>query len=111
MNGYSLLLAERPEDKKVSDTSDGFWIFVPDVEAEKKLNQEDGIPPYIEMDKETGVQGEKDYFHPMEIRAVCRRFDEVDHAGTSRLTSSTLWISFPELETLPEIAFQGEGIQ
>ena len=111
MNGYSLLLAELPEDKKVSDTSDGFWIFVPDVEAEKKLNQEDGIPPYIEMDKETGVQGEKDYFHPMEIRAVCRRFDEVDHAGTSRLTSSTLWISFPELETLPEIAFQGEGIQ
>ncbi|RKI66410.1 hypothetical protein D7V91_12405 [bacterium 1xD42-67] len=111
MNGYSLLLAELPEDKKVSDTSDGFWIFVPDVEAEKKLNQEEKIPPYIEMDKETGVQGEKDYFHPMEIRAVCYRFDGMDHTGTSRLTSSTLWISFPAMDTLPEIVFEGEGIQ
>ncbi len=94
MNGYTLLFAEIPADGKVSDTSDGFWIFVPDMEAEEKLNEEAGI---------TGG--------PMEIRALCRRFDGMEHTGTSRLTSTTLWISFPELETLPEIEFKGEGIQ
>lgn len=111
MNGGAVLFAEIPADGKVSDTSDGFWIFVPDVEAEKKLNQETGIPPYIEVDKETGAQGEGDYFHPMEIRAVFYRYDDLEHTGTPRQTSSTMWISFPALDTLPEVVFKGEGIQ
>ncbi len=34
MNGYGLLLAEIPADGAVSDTSDGFFIFVPDLEKE-----------------------------------------------------------------------------
>ena len=94
MNGYSLLFAEIPEDGRVSDTSDGFWLFVPDLTAEEQLNQEAGI---------TGG--------PLELRAILRRYDGVDHTGTPRTTSTTLWISFPELEALPEIILTGEGVQ
>ena len=97
MAGYALLFAEIPSDGKVSDTSDGFWLFVPNMEQEKALNAQAGIP---EMNNT-----------PMEIRAVCRRYDGIDHTGTPRTTTTTLWISFPELDTLPEIAFTGEGVQ
>ena len=97
MNGYALLFAEIPADGKVSDTSDGFWLFVPDLEAEKEVNEADGIP--------------EENNNPMEIRAVCYRYDGMDHTGTPRPTSQTLWLSFPELDTLPEIILTGEGAQ
>lgn len=87
MNGYGLLLAEIPADGAVSDTSDGFFIFVPDLESEKELNKQDGVTD--------------DY--PLEIRAVFYRTDEPNHAGSQRVTSQTLWISFPGEDDLPLI--------
>ena len=97
MAGYSLLFAEIPSDGKVSDISDGFWLFVPDMEQEEALNAQAGIPERNNT--------------PMEIRAVCHRYDGMEHTGTPRTTTTTLWISFPELDTLPEIALTGDGIQ
>ena len=87
MNGYGLLLAEIPADGAVSDTSDGFFIFVPDLGSEKELNKQDGVTDA----------------YPLEIRAVFYRTDEPNHAGSQRVTSQTLWISFPGEDDLPLI--------
>ncbi len=102
MNGYSLLFAEIPKDGEVSDISDGFWLFVPDLEAEKKLMEnsasqsgEDGSLP----------QG------PMEIRAVLRRTDDPNSADSDRITSQTLWVSFPDYDSLPQIELRGGSAQ
>ena len=98
MNGYALLFAELPEDGKVSDTSDGFFLFVPDMEAEKELNEESKV-----------TDG-----YPYEIRAVFYRTDNPDGSGNSdgsasrRVTSETLWVSFPEEDTLPQVTLDGE---
>ena len=87
MNGYGLLFAEIPADGAVSDTSDGFFIFVPDLESEEDLNTQSGVTdPY-----------------PLEIRANFYRTDDPNSAGSRRLTSQTLWISFPAEDTLPAI--------
>ena len=80
MNGEFYLLAEIPADGAVSDTSDGFFLFVPDLEAEAALNAQSGVTdPY-----------------PLEIRANFYRTDEPNSADKKRLTSQTLWLSFPE---------------
>ena len=82
MNGDVYLLAEIPADGAVSDTSDGFFLFVPDLEAEAALNAQDGVTdPY-----------------PLEIRANFYRTDDPNSADSRRLTSQTLWLSFPEGE-------------
>ena len=95
MNGYGLLFAEIPTTGEVSDTSDGFWIFVPDMEAEKALNES------------TGVTSDD----PLEFRAVFYRTDDPYNSDIRRVTSQTLWTSFPETATLPKIALTGEHIQ
>ena len=87
MNGYGLLLAEIPKDGAVSDTSDGFFLFVPDLEKEKELNAQNGVTD--------------DY--PLEIRASFYRSDDPDDISSSRLTSQTLWLSFPSEDDLPSI--------
>lgn len=92
MNGYGLLLAEIPTDGAVSDTSDGFFIFVPDLESEKELNKQDGVTDA----------------YPLEIRAVFYRTDEPNHAGSQRVTSQTLWISFPGEDDLPLIDLKSD---
>ena len=80
MNGEFYLLAEIPADGAVSDTSDGFFLFVPDLEAEAALNAQSGVTdPY-----------------PLEIRANFYRTDEPNSADKKRLTSQTLWLSFPK---------------
>ncbi len=80
MNGYGLLFAEVPADGAVSDTSDGFFLFVPDLEAEKKLNSQSQVTD--------------DY--PLEIRVNFYRTDDPDNTDSRRLTSQTLWLSFPD---------------
>ena len=107
MNGYSILFAEVPEGGKVSDTSDGFWIFVPDLEAERVLNVQTGVSQ--DLNAETGELEESN--NPTEIRAVLYRTDTPNSAEGKRLTSETLWISFPDYDTLPEIVLTGTGIQ
>ena len=79
MSGDVYLLAEIPDDGAVSDTSDGFFLFVPDLKAEAALNAQDGVTdPY-----------------PLEIRVNLYRTDDPNNADSRRLTSQTLWISFP----------------
>ena len=80
MNGYGLMFAEIPADGAVSDTSDGFFIFVPDLDAEADLNAKDGVADA----------------YPLSIRAVLYRTDKTTSADSQRVTSQTLWISFPE---------------
>lgn len=80
MNGELYLLAEIPADGAVSDTSDGFFLFVPDLDAEAALNAQSHVTdPY-----------------PLEIRANFYRTDEPGSADSKRLTSQTLWLSFPD---------------
>ena len=80
MNGELYMLAEIPADGAVSDTSDGFFIFVPNMEEEELLNKQDGV-----TDR-----------YPIEIRAVFYRTDEPGSTDSQRVTSQTLWISFPD---------------
>lgn len=80
-------LLDYTADGAVSDTSDGFFIFVPDLESEKELNKQDGVTD--------------DY--PLEIRAVFYRTDDPNNAESKRVTSETLWISFPGEDDLPLI--------
>ena len=94
MNGYGLLLAEIPADGAVSDTSDGFWIFVPDLAAEKALNEK------------TGVTDDD----PIEFRALFYRTDNPNNSASRRVTSETLWTSFPETDALPQLVLTGAGI-
>ena len=96
MSGYGLLLAEIPADGAVSDTSDGFFLFVPDLEAEAALNAQSGVTDD----------------HPLEIRANLYRSDDPLDPLSRRLTSQTLWLSFPEGEdghsSLPAIELNSQ---
>ncbi len=109
MNGYSLLFAEIPEDGEVSDISNGFWIFVPDLEAEKEL-----IQAAASQSGQSISQGAAARLCPMEIRALLRRTDIPDSAVNERNTSRTLWVSFPgydspDFDSLPQISLTADG--
>ncbi len=93
MNGYGLLFAEIPEDGAVSDTSDGFFLFVPDLEKEKELNAQSGVTD--------------DY--PLEIRVNFYRTDVPNTNQGGRITSETLWLSFPSEDDLPSIELTGSA--
>ena len=80
MNGYGLLFAEVPAVGAVSDISDGFFIFVPDLDAEKEVNQSSGVTDA----------------YPLEIRANLYRTDVPNTNQGGHITSETLWISFPD---------------
>ena len=95
LNGYALLYAEIPDDGAVSDTSDGFWVFVPDWEAEKALNADSGVTAD----------------DPMEFRAVFYRTDNPNSSASRRVTSETLWTSFPQTGDAPQIVLTGAGVQ
>lgn len=95
LNGFALFFAEIPADGQVSDTSDGFWVFVPDWKAEKALNAQ------------TGVTADD----PTEFRAVLYRTDDPYSSASRRVTSETLWASFPQTHTLPQLVLTGEGVQ
>ena len=95
MNGFALFYAEIPADGAVSDTSDGFWVFVPDWKAEEALNAQTGVTA-------------KD---PTEFRAVLYRTDDPYSTASRRVTSETLWTSFPQTDTLPQLVLTGQGVQ
>lgn len=100
MNGYAVLFAEIPADGAVSDTSDGFWIFVPDWEKEDALLRE--------LLKEEELPGGEPVVHsPMEIQAVFYRNDTPEDSASRRETSRTLWTGFPERGSLPEVELKG----
>ena len=91
LDGYTLLFAEVPEDGAVSDISDGIFLFVPNVQKEAELQNQD-------ISSCTGVN-----LLPSEMMAELARTDEVDSAGSQRVTAQTLWVPAPGGAELPVI--------
>lgn len=105
--GYSLLFAEIPADGAVSDISDGFFLFVPDMEALKPLLE--GLTPATSGNAHDCTLGD---WMPARIQAELRRTDTPDGAaGTARLTASTLWLPTASYDTLPQIELKGDSAQ
>lgn len=88
MSGYALLFAEIPENGEVSEISDGFWIFVPDIQKEAELQNQDACATSV---------------LPVKIKAELWRTDTPESTDDKRLASDTLWIASPGYETMPEI--------
>ena len=68
------------------------FIFIPDVQ------------------KEEALQGDcsKLSVLPVEMMAKMYRYDTIDHEGTPRITSTTLWYGTPSYDSMPEI-FLNQG--
>lgn len=95
VSGSAYLFTEVPKDGAVSDTSDGFFLFVPDVQAEKELQGTD------EIDNCANIS-----ILPAMIKAELYRTDTpLNENSTSygRLVSDTLWYSSPADVDMPQI--------
>lgn len=91
INGYSLMFDEIPDGGKItSSTSDGLFIFVPDIQKEAELQGE-----HIDCSITSLL--------PTKIKAEIYRSEKANDYTNSRLTSDTVWISMPSYETLPTI--------
>lgn len=89
--GYALLFAALPEDgTPVSDLSDGFFLFVPDVQAEAELQETSAC--------------NASHLLPSQIRLELYRTDDPNDASSKRLTAQTLWIHSPGGDDLPQVA-------
>ena len=96
LDGYALLLATVPETGPVSDISDGFFIFVPNLENEAALQAKDPCE---------GLQ-----LLPGRIQAELKRTDKHDSAESQRVTAQTAWINCPgDKESLPQVVLQTGG--
>lgn len=97
MAGYTLLFAEIPEDRQVSDISDGLFIFVPDVQHEAEL-----------QDKDASNCGGVSVL-PLRIKAEMYRTDDPNNADSKRLTSDTIWIDVPADSSMPDIVLAADA--
>lgn len=93
LDGYTLLLAEIPEDQQVSDISDGIFIFVPNVQKEAELQ---GVQSHCEAEN----------LLPSRIKAEFSRTDDPTSAVSQRVTAETLWTHTPGGHELPEIVLE-----
>ncbi len=92
LDGYTLLFAEIPEDKQVSDISDGLFLFVPNVQKEAELQDAthcDGVN-----------------LLPSQVMVEMYRKDNANGTGGQRVTAQTLWMDSPGGDTLPVIRLQ-----
>jgi len=96
LNGYSLLFVDEQEDGIYGTISNGIFLFVPDVQAEKEL---------LEGSVTCGVDG----VLPSRICAELWRTDEPDSAEGTHRTAQTLWINSPGGSELPLVAIEGGG--
>ncbi len=94
INGYALIFADEQQDNIYGTISNGFFLFVPDVQAEEEL---------LEGEVTCGVDG----VLPSRIRAELWRTDEPDSAEGTRLTAQTMWISSPGGTELPVVKLEG----
>lgn len=93
INGEVLMFAEVPEDGETSDISDGFFIFIPDIQKEEELQGDCSDLSVL----------------PTQIMAKMYRYDDISNEGTPRVTSTTLWYTTPSYDSMPEIILnQGE---
>ncbi len=95
MAGDIYTFAEVPEDQKVSDISNGLFLFVPNVQQEAELQDAthcDGVN-----------------LLPSQIMAEMYRADDPNNPnGSKRLTASTLWMNSPGGEDLPQIVLESD---
>lgn len=96
MAGEFYLFAQVPEDKKVSDISDGLFLFVPDVQKEAELQES------------SHCDGEN--LLPSEMQVELYRLDDPTKPNTSskRMTSNTLWVPSPGGQDLPTIVITAD---
>lgn len=94
LNGYALLFADEQADGIYTNISNGIFLFVPDVQAEKELQE-----------GETSCGGES--VLPSRIRAELWRTDAPDSAEGTRRTAQTLWINSPGGSELPLVVLEG----
>lgn len=92
--GDVLMFAEVPEDGEVSDISDGFFLFIPDMQNEAELQ-----PNVSSCDVASLL--------PAMIRAELYRTDDPNNTDSTRVTSSTLWIGTPSFDSMPDIVLEG----
>ncbi len=89
IDGYALMFAEIPEDQKVSDISDGLFLFVPNVQKEAELQDV------------THCDGAN--LLPSQVMVEMYRTDNADGTGGKRVTAQTLWMDSPGGSDLPVI--------
>ncbi len=94
LNGYALLFANEQADGIYTNISNGIFIFVPDVQAEKELQE-----------GETSCGSEN--VLPSRIRAELWRTDTPDSAEGTRRTAQTMWINSPGGSELPLVVLEG----
>ena len=94
LNGYALLFADEQADGIYTNISNGIFIFVPDVQAEKELQE-----------GETSCGSEN--VLPSRIRAELWRTDTPDSAEGTRRTAQTMWINSPGGSELPLVVLEG----
>lgn len=94
--GYALLFAEIPTVGEVSDISDGFFLFIPDVQREAELQGE-------------GSHCDVTNLLPAQIRVDLFRTDDPNNTSSKRLTAQTMWIYSPggAQEDLPTVELKG----
>jgi hypothetical protein len=92
--GEALLFAEIPEDGAVSTISDGFFLFIPDVQKEAELQNKEISSCELQS------------LLPAWIKAELYRTDTVDSAESKRLTSDTVWITSPSEDSMPDIVLE-----
>ena len=97
--GEVYLFAEVPEDREVSDISDGLFVFVPNVQREAELQGADG-----ESGKGTNCTGVN--LLPSRIKLEFYRTDDPNSTEKSRVTAETLWLDSPGGSELPEIILE-----
>ncbi|MBD5161952.1 MAG: hypothetical protein HDT14_08090 [Oscillibacter sp.] len=96
LNGEAILFASESSDQTYTNISDGIFIFIPDVQAEKELT--DG-----------GASCGAVSVLPSRIRAELWRTVAPDSTEGTRMTAQTLWISSPGGSDLPLVDVKGGG--
>ena len=90
--GETILFAEIPEDNQVSDISDGLFLFIPDEQEEKELQENDRCLGNNLL--------------PSKIQAVIARTNEPDSTLSQHATAQSAWINSPGGDTLPTIVLE-----
>lgn len=102
INGYSLMLAEIPEDGEVSTISDGIWIYVPDEEAfVGALGESDQITEGMSEEQKELLEETKAVLQRIKVELY--RVDNPETLENERLVSDTIWIEVPVESEMPVI--------
>ena len=90
--GETILFAEIPEDNQVSTISDGLFLFIPDEQEEKELQENDRCLGNNLL--------------PSKIQAVIARTNEPDSTLSQHTSAQSAWINSPGGDTLPTIVLE-----